>query len=432
MIAGMFFHFPRWSRWRRRTAVWVSVWQHWPWLATWQIARQRFREDRLGQTAGSLTFTTLIALVPLLTVILAVFTAFPMFAKMQGMLETYLLQSLVPETIAKPVLDALTQFARKANKLGAVGLFFLGVSALSLMLTVDRALNAVWRVHRPRPLRRRMLIYWALLTVGPLLVGGSLSLTSYAVSASKGLVSNIPGGLGLVLDVLEVFLIMFAISCLFYLVPNTTVHWRHAWAGGLFVALGLELTKRGLGWYVSVVPSYSMIYGAFATLPIFLLWLYLSWSIVLLGAVIAAYAPALRHVNRWSAGPGQPFAVAVAVLQVLWVARGRAGRGLTLEALATRIRVASLQLEPVIDVLTAHDWVARLDEVGGQRLVLVCEPEHVKAGDVARMLLLGEHAATAGFYQVTGLDRMSLAQLLHSVHTVPTAATNEGEPHFGA
>ncbi len=428
----MFFHFPRWNRWRRRIAVWASVWQRWPWLATWQIARQRFREDQLGQTAGSLTFTTLIALVPLLTVILAVFTAFPMFAKMQGMLETYLLQSLVPETIAKPVLDALTQFARKANKLGALGLVFLGVSALSLMLTVDRALNAVWRVRRPRPLGQRMLIYWAVLTLGPLLVGASLSLTSYAVSASKGLVSNIPGGLSVLLDVLEVLLIMSAMSWLFYLVPNTTVRWRHAWAGGLFVALGLELTKRGLGWYVSAVPSFSVIYGAFATLPIFFLWLYLSWSIVLLGAVIAAYAPALRHASRWSAGPGLPFALAVAALKVLGSARAQPGRGLTLEALAARIRAATLQLEPVIDMLIAHDWVAWLDEADGQRLVLICEPEQVKASDLARVLLLGEHPTTAGFYQVTGLDELSLAEMLRGFPAVSVTTTNGGGPHFGA
>src|SRR4029453_6535342 len=115
---------------------------------------------------------------------LALFTAFPMFARFQVALEKYLLQSLVPDTIAKPVLASLTQFASKASQVGSVGLLVLVVAALTLMLTIDRTLNAIWRVRKPRPLAQRVLVYWAALTLGPLLVGISLSLTSYAISSS--------------------------------------------------------------------------------------------------------------------------------------------------------------------------------------------------------------------------------------------------------
>ena len=153
----------------------------WPWFDTLRTLRLRFREERLGITAGSLTFTTLIALVPLVTVMLAIFTAFPIFAQFQTALQKYFLQMLVPDNIAKPVLASLTQFASKASRVGAAGLIFLGGSALLLMLSIDRTLNAIWRVQRPRPMAQRVLVYWAALTLGPLLLGGSLTLTSYAI-----------------------------------------------------------------------------------------------------------------------------------------------------------------------------------------------------------------------------------------------------------
>ena len=166
----------------------LSTLRTWPWWDTVRTLRLRFREDRLGLTAGSLTFTTLIAIVPLLTVMLAVFTAFPMFSQFQVALQKYFLQSLVPDAIAKQVMGALTQFASKSNRLGAAGLLVLLASALSLMLTIDRTLNGIWRVRKPRPIAQRVLVYWAAATLAPLALGVSLSFTSYALSASKGLV----------------------------------------------------------------------------------------------------------------------------------------------------------------------------------------------------------------------------------------------------
>ena len=167
-------------RWRKPIAELLATLQNWPWLDTLRTLRQRFREDRLGLTASSLTFTTLISLVPLVTVMLALFTAFPMFAKFQDALQKYFLQTLVPDSIARPVLGALTQFAAKANRLGGFGLVVLLFTAVTLMLTIDRTLNGIWRVRKPRPIAQRVLIYWAAVTLGPLLLGVSLTFTSYA------------------------------------------------------------------------------------------------------------------------------------------------------------------------------------------------------------------------------------------------------------
>ena len=385
----------------------------WPWYDTLRTLRQRFREDHLGMTAGSLTFTTLIAIVPLVTVMLAIFTAFPMFASFQDSLQKYFLQSLVPDNIAKPVLASLNLFANKAHRLGAAGLLLLLVSALSLMLTIDRSLNAIWRVRRPRPIAQRVLVYWAAATLGPLLLGVSLSLTSYALSASKGLVSAMPGGLSLVFDLLEFALLASGMAGLFHYVPNTHVRWRHAWAGGLFVAVGFEAAKRALGWYVGSVSSFSAIYGAFATAPIFLLWLYLGWVIVLLGAVIAAYAPSLRmRVARQADTAGHRFAMALGVLGQLAQARAGVSRGLSLLQIAAALRIDPLQIEPVLDGLMADDWVARLEEDGDQRHVLLCDPAVTPAAGLIDSLLLHPNGQVNAFRQRAGFDRMTLSDLL--------------------
>src|SRR5215207_8934914 len=141
-----------------------------PWKSTAITLGERFREDRLGLTASSLTFTTTMALVPLFTVALAVFTAFPMFGKLQGTLQGWLVQSLIPDAIARQVLGYLTQFAGKASRLGTVGLAALVITAFALVLTIDRTLNGIWRVKRPRPLAQRVLIYWGAITLGPVLL----------------------------------------------------------------------------------------------------------------------------------------------------------------------------------------------------------------------------------------------------------------------
>ncbi|TDP74816.1 tRNA-processing RNAse BN [Roseateles toxinivorans] len=392
--------------------TWATL-QRWPWWDTLRTLRIRFRDDRLGLTAGSLTFTTIISLVPLLTVMLALFTAFPMFSSFQIALEKYFLQSLIPPNIAKPVLGALTQFASKANRVGSVGLVVLVFTALALMLTIDRTLNAIWRVQRPRPIAQRVLVYWAALTLGPLLLGASLALTSYALSAGKGFVSALPGGLSFLLNLIEFVVLAISVAGLFHYVPNTHVRWRHAMAGGLFVAVGFELAKRALAWYVSQVPTYSTMYGAFASLPIFLVWIYLGWVIMLLGAVVAAYAPSLQmRVVRQIEEPGYRFELALRVLRQLRQARGEAAHGWSALELADQLQTDPLQLEPVLDVLQELDWIARLEEAGDQRLTLLCEPAKTPASPLLQALLLVRTPHLESVWRRGDLTDATLADLL--------------------
>jgi len=396
---------------QQRGARLLETLRTWPWFDTLRTLRQRFREDRLGLTAGSLTFTTLIALVPLVTVGLAVFTAFPMFSGFEAALEKYFLQHLVPDSIARPVLRSLTQFAAKARGVGTLGLLLLLTTALALVFTIDRTLNAIWRVQRPRPLAQRVLVYWAALTLGPLVLGVSLSLTSYAVSASRGLVSAMPGTVSLLLELLQFLMLAVTAAGLFHYVPNTAVRWSHAWAGGLFVAVGFEGAKKILAWYVASVPTYSAVYGTFATVPILLLWVYLGWVIVLLGAVIAAYAPSLQmRVVAREQTPGWRFELALTVLRRLAAVRHGPRHGLSLVDLGEGLRADPLQLEPIVDMLAAIDWVSRLDEGSRSRHVLLCDPARTPLAPLVERTLLANGEASRAV--ALRLSQMSLADAL--------------------
>jgi len=387
-----------------------------PVLPTAATLWERFRQDRLGVTASALTFTSVLALVPFFAVVLAVFTAFPIFGRFRDALERWLTDSLIPASIASSVMEYLTQFATKASELGVVGFAALFFTAISLVLTIDHTLNAIWRVNIQRPLGRRVLMYWAVLTLGPLVLGGSLAITSYVLTASRGWLPDIGVGVNFLLDTAQFLLMALGLTLLYRYVPNTPVRWKHALAGAVFVAVGLALTKWGMGVYLSRVPSYSLIYGAFATLPILLLWIHVSWLIVLFGAVIAAYLPSLLSgVARRGGGPGWDFQLAAEVLRALARVQGKAGRGLTLPQLAARLRVDTLQLSPVIGALRELDWVGELatrHENEEPRHVLLFQPAEQPLRPLIEKLLLKPDPALAGWWADGRLGGMTVADLL--------------------
>ena len=382
-----------------RFRIWLADVASVRWLDAAHTLRERFREDRLGLTASSLTFTTTIALVPLITVALAIFTAFPMFAKFQDVLQKWLVESLVPDNIARQVLGYLNQFAGKASKLGVAGLAVLLGSALALIFTIDRTLNSIWRVRARRPFGQRVLIYWAAITLGPLLLGASLSMTSYALSASKGVVGALPGGVSLLLDLLQFLLVAGGMAAMFHYVPNTFVRWGHAWMGGLFVSSCMEVAKKLLAMYLSQVPTYSAVYGAFATLPILLVWIYMAWVIVLLGAALTAYVPSLiAGIPRRRSGIGWQFQLALEVLRELDRATALPDKGRTMAQLCANLFVDAQRVETVVEALIALDWIGQLDEAdvyGAQaRYVLLVQPELVTLEPLMQSLLLPRGTAT--------------------------------------
>lgn len=403
---------------QRLQVFWADL-SHFPWRGTLLMLRDRFREDHMGLTASSLTFTTSIALVPFFTVALAVFTAFPMFSNMQGALQAWLIDSLIPDNIARQVLGYLTQFSSQANKLGAAGLGILLVTAIALILTIDRTLNGIWRVKKPRPFAQRVLIYWSAITLGPVLLGASLALTASVVTTTSGLVGTLPFSLRFLLSTFQFFLIAAGLAALYRYVPNTYVKWTHAWVGGVFAAAGIELAKKALALYLGKVPAYSMIYGAFATLPILLVWIYLAWVIVLVGAVITAYLPSLlAGVARRGTGHGWQFQLAVEVLQRLSSLRRTTQLGCSASSLAQALQIDVLQLEPVLETLTELGWIGQLmpntdagtDEESSY--ILLADPEQTLLEPLLQRLLLEKTDSTSPLWQQANWSALTLRQVL--------------------
>ncbi len=388
---------------------------HFEWRQMGRMLRERFREARLGISASSLTFTTLLALVPLFTMGLAIFTAFPVFAKVQDQLQQWLVQSLVPESIARQVLGSLTQFSRKASRLGAVGFVAVLMTSVALMVTIERTLGHIWRVSSPRALPQKVLLYWAALTLGPLMLGASLAITSYVVSASEG-VGVLPGDLRLVLDAVEFALLAACASGVYFYVPNTRVQWPHALAGGVVAAVGIELGKKGLTLYLVQMPTYSAIYGAFAAVPILLVWIYMAWLIVLVGAVVAASLPELgRHALRRRSGAGWSFRLALETLSALDAVHHTPPHGLSLNELAEALRIELRHAHRVVKVLHELNWIGQLRPMEGHtesRYVLLADLQVTPLAPLADALLVSQDDSTHNVWRHMGIAQLHVADVL--------------------
>lgn len=265
-------------------------------------ALRRFYNGNGLQAAGALTYTTLLALVPLMTIAFAIFSAFPAFQAVQDRIEILLFENLVPE-VGLVVRSHITEFARNATNLTAVGVVALAVSAVLLLSTIESVLNAIWRVDRERPLLTRLLIFWTVLTLGPVLLGASFTLTTGVFDRIWQLATEnsvyVPIAIGdegwnIGSRALAALLQTVAFTVLFLLVPARPVRLSDAAVGGAVAGVALEILKWGFRIYLIGFPSYQAIYGALAAVPIFLIWLYLSWTVVLIGAVFAASFPEWR------------------------------------------------------------------------------------------------------------------------------------------
>ncbi len=395
----------------------LSQFLQFPWRQMMRTLWRRFREVRLGMTASSLTFTTVLALVPLFTLGLAIFTAFPIFAKVQDQLQRWLIDSLVPESISRQVLGSLTQFSKKANRLGLVGLVAVVMTSLALLVTIDRTLGQIWRVSRQRPWAQRVLIYWAGLTLGPLFLGGSLAISSYLFTGYLSDYANwLPVTVRSLLDLVEFGLLVATVTGLYYYLPNTRVQWRHALTGGVAVALGLELAKKMLAIYLAQIPSYSAIYGAFSALPILLVWIYVAWVVVLLGAVLAASLPEIgRQAKRQADGPGWSFRLSLEVLHRLNVARVNSPQGLYLSDMANHLHIEHRHALRVLDALHDLGWVGRLEQTNVKvetPWVLLVDLSATPLAPLAEKLWLAHPDVSDVLWQKTQLGHLTVAEVI--------------------
>jgi membrane protein len=323
------------------------------------FAQRRARDVRMAQVAGSLTFTTTLTIVPLFAVALALFSTFPLFIEFRGAVENAVLKAL-PGQISDTVLRYINEFALKATRLTAVGLIFLAVTAVAMMVTFDRVINDIWRVKNLRPLTQRVLIYWAILTLGPLLVGISLTASSYVWSLSGDAVAALPRSICGALDYAPVIISGFAYAALFVFVPNRKVAWSDALIGGFIAAILAEIFKHAFGEFVSRGTTGS-IYGAFAVLPLFLIWIFLSWYVVLFGAAITATLPRLR-ATRFADEmlAGNQFVTSVALLKALLQAKQSKTPAVRPVELARQIRMSIDETDALLEALEKLGYVRRL------------------------------------------------------------------------
>lgn len=252
---------------------------------------RRFREEHFGQLAASLAFTTLLSLVPLVTVMLSVVAVFPFFSTLVDKLDAFLVANVLPAKAGGAIAKYTLQFSQKASRLTSIGVAIVVVTAGMLLGSIERAFNHVWRVRKPRPLVQRLQLYGVIVFLGPVIVGLMIAVVSSAVTVSLGFIDE-PGWLrSAMFKVMAELILCLFFAFLYYAVPNARVRLIHALIGGVFATAAFTAMQRILEAYLSSFPGYTLIYGAFATLPIFLVWLYLSWAMILVGALVTALLP---------------------------------------------------------------------------------------------------------------------------------------------
>ena len=390
------------------------------------FAFRRVADGHLAQVAGSLTFTTVLALVPMLTIALAIFTVFPLFTTFRGSLEAYFMQSLMPKAISTNILGYLNQFATSATRLSAYGAVALMVTSVATLATFDAVFNQIFRVKQKRSLLKRIMVYWALITLAPLLMGISLTATSYLFAATSGVVGALPGSKALY-TIASVLFTTLAYSMLYSVVPNRIIDWRDAAWGGLVAGILFEIAKRGFAAFVMDIPTYTIVYGAVALIPIFLIWIYTSWLITLFGAVITASLPVVKYERWWHVPkPGSRFVDAIAVLEALFNARTREDQaGLSSWEIRETTRLGFDEIEGLLAQMLQAGWVGRLhsDELarkkptpllGSEWWVLLTNPQALSISEVYRVFVFQAQSDTCLSKKIEDAIEHGLQETLES------------------
>ncbi|MCW5698782.1 MAG: YihY family inner membrane protein [Rhodospirillales bacterium] len=278
---------------------------------------KRFNEDRCMAIAASLSYTSLLALVPLMAISFAVLAAFPVFDDIQEQIKTFIFANFLPEAV-DTVQQYLDRFLGAARGVTAIGVIGLAVTALLLFVTIEGGMNEIFRVSRPRSIVTRLLVFWAILTLGPLIMGTSFSLATlvYAFAESLG-VDEVRGGLAMVARFVPPVLAIIAFAIFYVIIPSRPVKFSHALIGAVIAGVVFAALRSGFAFYITRFPTYQTLYGALATIPIFLFWMYLSWAVVLIGAIVTATLPEWGRRTRIGQGTLEPSDLLILALTLL-------------------------------------------------------------------------------------------------------------------
>jgi len=364
-------------------------------LAFLRYVLRRFAKDNCTQSSAALTYTTLLAMVPLLALSFAIFAAFDAFADVRDQVQSFIFENFVPH-VGSIVQEHLEDFAGKTGRLTAVGVVFLVITSVLLLATVSTTLNGIWRTRQSRNLLARIPVYWLVLTLTPLLIGAGLVMSGYLFALARAAgVEEYTGPLTRLAGLVPPIVQIAGLTLLYVFVPNYPVRTSDAVAGGITAGLILEILKKGFAYYVVTFPTYQTIYGALATFPIFLIWMYVVWTVVLCGAEIAAALP------EWRAGaigrepgartPASILLAAAAVLALL-LAANRRGGGLSMRHLSQRSGQSPEMLDRATELLQRSRYIAR-SERGAW--ILSRDLETVSLADLHRDLGLSVSSTAA-------------------------------------
>jgi len=248
---------------------------------------QRFFSENMLQTSAALAFTTLLALVPVITLVLSLASALPLFDILIKRLDSLMVENLLPASSAGVIAAHVRRFCDSASALAAPGIAMLAVTAILLLHTIEETFNRLWQV-KPRPYWQRLRLYAFVVIVFPPLLGIIAFISTHAITASLGFIDERFGMHGPAYKGLSILLLSLFFSFLYYAVPNAKVSKPAALAGGLFASVMFTLMQKGFELYLANFGAYKSVYGAFSAVPIFLIWLYLSWALILLGGLLAA------------------------------------------------------------------------------------------------------------------------------------------------
>lgn len=350
----------------------------------------RFAEDRCLRMAAGLSYTSLLAIVPLTAIAFSMLAAFPVFSGVRETFQEALFSNLLPHS-ADATRDYFNQFVHNTTTLSAVGIVALALTAVLLLGTIEADLNAIFRVAKPRALAPRLLVFWALLTLGPLLLGASFSLSTYFFAATEWLgIDTGRGPLAFFGTFLPTVIIILMLSVFYIIIPNRPVGFSAGLTGGVFAGIAFTILRKIFGWYVVTFPTYQNIYGALSVVPIFLVWMYLSWLIVLVGAVFTA------SINEWQSSGGKPLSaavsssmrlvIAVQILAIMYEA-SRSGSGGVHRGQI--LRATGGGGEWVDRILFQLRNAQYLERTAASRWVLARDPETVTLYDLYQVLGLG-------------------------------------------
>lgn len=254
-------------------------------------AGRRFHTERCAQTAAALSFATLLALVPMIAVAFALISQFPFAVGLAEALEKFFLANLLPEKSGSVIAKYMSQFAHRVDRVTFIGIAALAVTALMQMFTIEHAFDAIWGVKLRRPLWRRAVFHLLAMLLGPILFGGSLVLITYLVSASFGLINEPGWMLAMAGKSVSFALMALGFGAIYWGLPNKAVVPWHAALGGIVAASAFAGLQKLFALYVSKISTYTVLYGGFAAIPVFLVWVYASWGVILIGALLVAELP---------------------------------------------------------------------------------------------------------------------------------------------